>query len=153
MRAEWRSIYLNTLRWSKQESFSNHRGGKPTKVSEFPILTQRQEWTLEMSSVKAPTLWWGQWGESECDHQRSVQGGGGRHLCSLCHQDGGSLFQCNSGQLHDQVCCQTPHLRGVCPALATEGGSKLPKEERNLSKEGLEDEEGRDSHAPEGLPF
>ena len=65
----------------------------------------------------------------------------------------GWRVQCNSGQLHDQVCCQTPHLRGVCPALATEGGSKLPKEERNLSKEGLEDEEGRDSHAPEGLPF
>ena len=46
-----------------------------------------------------------------------------------------------------------PHVRGARSALATEGGSKLPKEERNLSKEGLEDEEGRDSHAPEGLPF
>ena len=29
----------------------------------------------------------------------------------------------------------------------------VPKEERILSKEGLEDEEERDSHAPEGLPF
>jgi len=37
--------------------------------------------------------------------------------------------------------------------VATGGGAKLLKEERNLSKEGLEDEEGRDSHAPEGLPF
>ena len=70
-----------------------------------------------------------------------------------CHQDGGSSFQYDSGQLHDQVCCQTPHLRGVCPALATEGGSKLPKEERNLSKEGLVHEEETDSHAPEKLPF
>ena len=69
-----------------------------------------------------------------------------------CHQEGGSSFQCNNGQFEDQV-CQTPHLRGVCPAVATEGGAKLLKEERNLSKEGLEDEEERDSHAPEGLPF
>ena len=44
-------------------------------------------------------------------------------------------------------------MRGACPALANEGGSKLLKEERNLGKEGLEDEKGRDSHAPEGLPF
>ena len=29
----------------------------------------------------------------------------------------------------------------------------VPKEERILSKEGLEDKEERDSHAPEGLPF
>ena len=78
-------ILQSTLKWSKQESFSNHRGGRPTKVSEFLILTQRQEWTLEMSSVKAPTLWWGQWGESECDPQRSSPWGG-RHLCSLCRQ-------------------------------------------------------------------
>ena len=72
---------------------------------------------------------------------------------SLSTRDGGSSFQCKSGQLQDQVCCQAPHLRGVCPALTTEGGEKLPKEERNLSKEGLEDEEERDSHAPEGRPF
>ena len=72
--------------------------------------------------------------------------------CSLVTRDGGSLFQRNS-QLQDQVCCQAPHLRGACPALATEGGAKLPKEERNLSKEGLEDEEERVSHAPEGQPF
>ena len=45
------------------------------------------------------------------------------------------------------------HLRGVWPALTTEGGAKLPKEERNLRKEGLEDEEERVSHAPEGQPF
>ena len=70
-----------------------------------------------------------------------------------CHQIGGSSFQCNSGQLHDQVCCQAPHLRGACPALATEGGAKLTKEGRNLSKEGLEDVEERVSHAPEGQPF
>ena len=44
-------------------------------------------------------------------------------------------------------------MRGACPALATEGGAKLPKEERNLSKEGLGDEEERVSHAPEGQPF
>ena len=68
------------------------------------------------------------------------------------NRDGGSSFQRN-GQLQDQVCCQAPHLRGACPALATEGGAKLPKEERNLSKEGLEDEEERVSHAPEGQPF
>ena len=41
-----------------------------------------------------------------------------------CHQDGGSSFQYDSGQLHDQVCCQAPHLRGACPALANEGGSR-----------------------------
>ena len=70
-----------------------------------------------------------------------------------CHQDGGSSFQYDSGQLHDQVCCQAPHLRGACPALATEGGAKLPKEEKKLGKEWLEDEEERDSHAPEGLPL
>ena len=64
-----------------------------------------------------------------------------------CHQDGGSSFQYDSGQLHDQVCCQAPHLRGACPALANEGGSKLLKEERNLGKEGLEDEEERDSRS------
>ena len=29
----------------------------------------------------------------------------------------------------------------------------VPKEERILSKEGLEDKEERDSYAPEGLPF
>ena len=29
----------------------------------------------------------------------------------------------------------------------------VPKEEKILSKEGLEDKEERDSHAPEGLPF
>ena len=68
-------------------------------------------------------------------------------------RDGGSSFQRNCGQFQDQVCCQALHLRGACPALATEGGAKLPKEERNLSKEGLEDEEERVSHAPEGQPF
>ena len=41
-------------------------------------------------------------------------------------------------------CRETPNKRF---------STKLLKEERSLSKEGLEDEEGRDSHAPEGLPF
>ena len=46
-----------------------------------------------------------------------------------------------------------PQLRGACPALQTEEDAKLPKEERYLGKEGPEDEEERDSHAPERLHF
>ena len=41
-------------------------------------------------------------------------------------------------------------MRGACPALGTEGGAELQLEE---SKEGPDDEEERDSQAPEGLPF
>ena len=44
-------------------------------------------------------------------------------------------------------------MRGACPALATEGGAKLPKEERNLSKEVLEDEEERVSQPLRGNLF
>ena len=41
-------------------------------------------------------------------------------------------------------------VRGACPALVTEAGAQLQLEESN---EGPEEEEERDSQAPEGLPF
>ena len=46
-----------------------------------------------------------------------------------------------------------PYVRGACPALVNRGGEVSAEEEKNLGKEGLEDEEERDSHAPEGLLF
>ena len=42
---------------------------------------------------------------------------------------------------------------GACPALKNEDDDEVAKEERNLGKEGPEDEEERDSQAPEGLLF
>ena len=57
------------------------------------------------------------------------------HHHSLCQQEGGSLIQLNQQHLLD------------------EDDDEVAKEERNLGKEGPEDEEERDSHAPEGLLF
>ena len=79
--------------------------------------------------------------------------GGGRLQCSLCHQGWRVLVPAQLWPTSRPGVLPGAHLRGACPALATEGGAKLPKEERNLSKEGLEDEEERVSHAPEGQPF
>ena len=62
-------------------------------------------------------------------------------------------IQLNQQHLLDQECCQAPTLRGACPALENEDDDEVAKEERNLGKEGPEDEEERDSHAPEGLLF
>ena len=79
--------------------------------------------------------------------------GSRHHHHSLCQQEGGSLIQLNQQHLLDQECCQAPPFRGACPALENEDDDEVAKEERNLGKEGPEDEEERDSHAPEGLLF
>ena len=52
------------------------------------------------------------------------------------------------------VSCLSPcALFPMFPALENEDDDEVAKEERNLGKEGPEDEEERDSHAPEGLLF